>query len=109
MVGDHQENYYKALEASGSASESTTFIEFMLEVILEAIQKILAKDVPLKRAAKIIAIIQENQAITILKIAIICKVSEKTIKRDLARLKADNLITRIGSLKSGHWAILNDT
>jgi predicted HTH transcriptional regulator len=89
----------------------------MLEVILEAIQKILSEDVPLndpkyvplKRADRIVALIQENQDITIPKIAVICEVSEKTIKRDLAKLKAENRVSRVGSLKSGHWVVLNDT
>jgi len=33
-------------------------------------------------------------------------VSAKTIKRDIARLKAEGKIRRVGSAKSGHWEVM---
>jgi len=41
VVRDYQQDYYLALQQSGSDGESTVFIEFMLEVILKSIQEIL--------------------------------------------------------------------
>ena len=38
FVYAHQSEYYKAIRGSSEAEESTIFIEFMLEVILEALQ-----------------------------------------------------------------------
>ena len=32
-------------------------------------------------------------------------VADKTIKRDIAKLKEQNRLIRVGSLKSGHWEI----
>lgn len=36
----------------------------------------------------------------------LCEVSDKTIKRDIAKLKEEGRLGREGSLKSGFWKIL---
>ena len=41
IIREHQEAYYKALEEAGSLGESTPFVEFMLEVILKTVEKVL--------------------------------------------------------------------
>jgi len=113
VVRDNQELYYKALEDSGSMGESTPFIEFMLKIILETLQKVKKEDVPrnvprnvpLKRLDKIIEIITQNQNITIVELSNILKVTEKTIKRDIIKLKEQNKLIRIGSARKGHWKV----
>ncbi|QFR49378.1 Fic family protein [Sulfurimonas lithotrophica] len=116
IVRDHQEEYYKAIENSTEQGESTPFIEFMLEMILESMQNIknvnvpnsVPKNVPIKRLDKIIEIISENRAITIAELASLLDVTDKTIKRDIAKLKEQHRLTRVGSLKSGHWEIVHE-
>ena len=44
VIKEYQKSYYDALEASGSVGESTPFIEFMLEIILQTIQNTLKTD-----------------------------------------------------------------
>ena len=44
VIKEHQQEYYKALEDSGSVGESTPFIEFMLEIILDTIKNSLDND-----------------------------------------------------------------
>jgi len=112
IVRDHQEEYYKAIENSTELGESTPFIEFMLEMILQSMQKVkndvpinVPKDVPIKRLNKIIELVIENRDITIAELANMLEVSDKTIKRDIAKLKEQNRLIRVGSLKSGHWEI----
>ena len=113
IVRDNQERYYEVLEESGSLGESTPFIEFMLGVILKAIESAnknnvprnVPKNVPLKRVVKIVSLIGKNKNITIIELANILEVTDKTIKRDIAKLKKENKLIRIGSLKSGHWEI----
>lgn len=112
IIRDHQEEYYKAIEDSTTQGESTSFIEFMLEMILKSMQNIkndvpknVPKNVPIKRLNKIIEIISENKDITIVELANIFEVSDKTIKRDIAKLKEQNRLIRVGSLKSGHWKV----
>ena len=113
IVRDYQEEYYKSIEDSTEIAESTPFIEFMLEMILKSIQNVennnvpinVPKNDPIKRLDKIIEIISENKDITILELANKLNVADKTIKRDIAKLKEQNRIIRVGSLKSGHWKV----
>ena len=116
VVRDNQELYYKALEDSGSTGESTPFIEFMLEIILktlielkkENVPKDVPKDVPLKRLEKILALMRKNRDITAVELSNKMNVTDKTIKRDIAKLKNENRIKRVGSLKSGHWEVVDE-
>jgi len=119
MVRNNQEFYYKALEDSGSMGESTPFIEFMLEIINRSLKDYIKeskkdvplkvpKNVPLKRLDEIIALIKKDKDITIIQIADILGVTDKTIKRDIAKLKSENKIVRVGSLKSGYWEIVDE-
>lgn len=113
IIRDNQERYYEVLEELGALGECTPFIEFMLEVILEAIgsakksnvPKNVPKNVPLKRVTKILSLINKNKNITIVELANILKVTDKTIKRDISKLKKENKLIRVGSLKSGHWEV----
>jgi len=85
----------------------------MLGVILKAIESAkksnvprnVPKNVPLKRVAKILSLLGENKNLTIIELANILKVTDKTIKRDIAKLKKENKLIRVGSLKSGHWEV----
>ncbi len=63
-------------------------------------------NVPKKRLDKIVSLMAENSSITIEQLAQVCKVSDKTIKRDIAKLKEECLVKRQGSLKSGYWEII---
>lgn len=42
LIKDRQENYYKSLRKSDQNGESTVFIEFMLEIILESLEELLS-------------------------------------------------------------------
>lgn len=41
LIRDHQDDYYKVLEVSDNQGESTLFIEFMLNIILESLEDLL--------------------------------------------------------------------
>ena len=115
VVRENQEKYYRSLEDAGSVGESTPFIEFMLEVIYNTLQVLaresinvpltVPKNVPLKRLEEIVKLMGSNKDITILQLADRLKVSDKTIKRDIEKLKNENKVARVGSLKAGHWEI----
>lgn len=116
VIKETQQEYYDALETSGTMGESTPFIEFMLEAILKACEDELEngndvpinvpKNVPIKRLDKILSLIANDNSITIVQLAQACEVSDKTIKRDITKLKERDLIERQGSLKSGSWKLL---
>jgi Fic family protein len=111
IVRDHQEAYYSAIENATAMGESTPFIEFMLEMILESMQKVksdplnVPRNVPLKRLDKIVELIKNNRDITIKELANILEVADKTVKRDIAKLKEQNRVIRVGSQKSGYWEV----
>jgi len=119
MVRNHQEKYYQALEDAGSMGESTPFIEFMLEIISKSLQDyikeskknvplIVPKNVPLKRLDTILSLIKKDKNITIAQLSNILSVTDKTIKRDITKLKNENLVKRVGSLKSGYWQLIDE-
>jgi len=115
VIKETQQAYYDALEASGSLGESTPFVEFMLDAIGKACEDELKnennvpinvpKNVPIQRLDKILLLMADNSSITIDQLAQICEVSDKTIKRDIAKLKEQGILERQGSLKSGIWVI----
>ena len=117
IVRDNQEAYYKALEDSSSVGESTPFIEFMLKIILKALKQALKEDknvplnvpknVPLNRLDEIVRLIVKEKDITSAQIAQMLNVSDKTVKRDIAKLKELGRLKRVGSLKSGYWEVIS--
>ena len=114
IVRDTQDKYYKTIEKSSEIVDSYPFIEYMLESILtickETLQNVPKKDPkndPKKRVNKILELIKENKFITIKELADKLNVSEKTIKRDLDKLKKENILKRIGK-KGGYWEIIKE-
>ncbi|RXJ97134.1 cell filamentation protein Fic [Arcobacter sp. AHV-9/2010] len=107
IVRDYQEEYYKAIEDSTELGEGTPFIEFMLEMILKSIQSTLKSDQKsnYKSDQKILALMKENSKITIYELMEKLSMSESGIKKVIKKLKDENIISRVGSLKSGYWEV----
>ena len=59
------------------------------------------------RKNQIIRLIQENNQISMTQLAKKLSVTKMTIVRDIARLKEDNIIKRIGPAKGGHWQVVD--
>ena len=59
-----------------------------------------------ERQALIISFIKDNDLITIQQMTQKAKVSEKTIKRELATLQEKGILTREGGRKEGKWVII---
>lgn len=114
MVRNNQENYYEALEDAGSAGESTPFIEFMLEIILKSLQEYIQESAKSdqkskqKSNQKILALMKQNSQITIAQICSKLDMSESGVKKVIKKLKDEDKIKRVGSLKAGYWEIVSD-
>lgn len=111
IIRDNQQKYYDVLESSGVDGDSRSFIEFMLEVILQTIEnvpKIDPNNVPKTRLEQIVDIVEQNQDITIKELASKFELNEKTIKRDIEKLKDNNTIVRIGSSRKGYWELITN-
>ena len=67
------------------------------------------KDNPIELSERqmfIIGLIKENDLITIHQMTQKAKVSEKTIKRELATLQEKGILTREGGRKEGKWVVI---
>ena len=58
------------------------------------------------RQKKVLHIIEENPQITIDEISKIMKINRSAVQKHIEKLKEKDVITRIGSQKSGYWEIL---
>jgi len=69
-------------------------------------------NVPVKYASRTVQMLElmsNDSGVTIKDLATSLGVSEKTVKRDIAALRADGVIRREGSDKTGRWiALAND-
>ena len=108
IIRDHQENYYKALEDSGNLGESTPFIEFMLEVILETIQSSVKSSVKssVNTEDRILTHLKQNPNATINELAQLLSLTTRAIEKQIANLKKDDKLQRVGSARKGHWEVL---
>jgi ATP-dependent DNA helicase RecG len=60
-----------------------------------------------KTSGKIITLIENNTEITIPKLAEIIVVTERSIERNIQKLKEKVIIERIGPDKGSHWKIIH--
>ncbi len=111
IIHDHQQEYYRAINASNDAGESTAFIDFMLSVIyaslMEAINvrdemRDVRKDKSALRWQKIELYLQTHEVIQNAGVQKLCGVSAATANRILKKLTDDGKLTRCRT--GGHWA-----
>ena len=116
LVHQHQDAYYQAIRQSTSDTNSAAFIEFMLQMIMDAITETRneAEDVALNIKVKlneqdkaILALIAAEPFITMQDLARSLEKSVRTIERRIKYLKEANIISRIGAKKTGKWEINN--
>ncbi len=107
IVRDHQEAYYKALEDAGAAGESTPFVEFMLDVIYESIVSSVKGSVnsSVNTEDKILLYLKENPTATIKILAEVLGLTSRAIEKQIAKLKSEGKLQRIGSARKGHWEV----
>ncbi|WP_268807662.1 MULTISPECIES: DeoR family transcriptional regulator [Bacillota] len=72
------------------------------DVLKNVPKKLLAKD----RQILVIEEMENNPKVTIMELSNKFNVSDKTIKRDIEKLKKENKIYRQGSLTDGSWMVI---
>ena len=111
IVKENQQKYYNALEDAGSKGENTPFVEFMLQGILKSLKEFIKDESKsnqqsnLKSDQKILSLIKKNNEITIREICDKISMSESGVKKVIKKLKDENKLIRVGSLKAGHWEV----
>lgn len=108
LIKKYQEEYYKIIDNCNKSGESTEFIEFMLKMIYETIDKILIEQNSTKETTeeKIINLIKMNPNITQNEMAEKLGLTRDGISYNIKNLKDKKIIKRIGSPKTGTWKIL---
>ena len=89
--------------------ESTPFIEFMLEIILEAIVRV-GKEVGYKvgnlteHQNIILQMIRENSKVSAKLLSVEVGISVRKIEENISKLKKLGLVQRVGGTR-GHWEV----
>jgi Fic family protein len=107
IIRDNQERYYEVLEEAGSLGQSTPFIEFMLEVILQSIESSVKSSVKssVNTEDKILEYLIQNPKTTIKELATLLNLTTRAIEKQLANLKKENRLIRVGSARKGYWKV----
>ena len=108
VIRVRQAAYYQALADADSLANSTPFIEFMLQAVLDAMIEVSIKasgNVSVKTSVKILALIGENGLVTIPELATSIGISRRSIERNLKKLQAEQRLSRIGSANGGYWKV----
>lgn len=111
LIHQHQDKYYQAIQKSTANTNCSPFIEFMLNMILEAmndgVNDAVNEGVKLdKKDYQIIKLILKTPNITKDQLVKITGLSKSTIERRIRNLKTQKLLERIGSDKTGYWNII---
>ncbi len=115
VIKEYQQDYYDVLGQADDLADSTAFIVFMLQAILNTIEQnvpvIVLENVPvniehLKTPDAIIALIKSNPNITRKEMAEQIGKDIRTIGRGIKTLQDAGKLKRVGSDKTGHWQIL---
>ena len=114
LIKENQKDYYNALNSSDNDADSTTFIEFMLSLLMKTIEEIIEteKKVTVKVSVKVTAnqqkileAIKGNSYITQEELSQVVGISRKSIIQNMKKLQENGLIKRVGADKNGHWEI----
>jgi Fic family protein len=109
IIRDKQQEYYKVIENCGSDGESTLFIEFALQSILEAIDTV-GNKVGNKvgnltdNQQMILEQIKINNKISASKLSDIVGISKRKIEENLAKLKEQGVLERVDGTR-GSWKV----
>ena len=119
IVKEHQQEYYDVIARCDAAGNSTAFIEFMLQCLLDAmnsveeepeedIQKVadkVANKVANKSAQKVLMLLYENGHLTRDELSERTGLSLGGIKKIINSLREGGLIERVGANKNGYWKV----
>lgn len=114
ILKEDEEEYIKALVATRENEDLNIFRKFMTSLMIrnlthdiETYRKTLEED--LKSREKIIALLSNDNTLTMAAIARQIGITQKAVEKQIARLKADGIIKRIGPDKGGHWLVIKDS
>ncbi len=114
IFSEDKEEYIKALFETREADDLSIFRRFMTETMIrhltndiEAFEASVGdyEQPEIKTSNRILDCLRENPRHTTKSLAEVIGISAKGIEKQLAKLKSQGLICRIGSPKGGHWEV----
>lgn len=116
IFADDKEEYIKALVETRESENLDIFRSFMTDMIIrhltndiaafeESIGETTVEKVKLNTADRIVALIKENPRHSAKSLAQAIGISSKGIEKQLAKLKAQGVLRRIGPDKGGTWKV----
>lgn len=114
LIKENQDEYYKALSSNDSNADSTNFIVFMLQTILNTIKEILETEKKITRKInvkitanqkKILEAIKQNPFVTQEELSQIVGIAKLNINKNMKKLQENGIIERVGADKNGKWII----
>ena len=100
IIRKNQDKYYISIQKCNNAGNSNEFIEFMLEVILDAVNEMVKTT-----QEKILNLIRKDNTITQVEMANILGITRDGISYNIRILREKGILERIGSTKNGMWKI----
>ena len=122
LIHEQQDGYYQALNASNAKGESSTFVEFMLNVICNALREIRSAqsdhDVGINVGVNVgvnktdaesacLNLLREDPKLSAQRLAGQLGLSARQVERLLAGLKKNGRLERIGAAKNGFWKVID--
>ncbi|ACU94041.1 uncharacterized conserved protein [Cryptobacterium curtum DSM 15641] len=120
LVKERQKDYYDALSGSDEQGDSTRFIEFMLGMISQTLDDVLASgndvgindgiNVGITNAAEamreqLLLLVSGNPSITVKQMAAELGISTRQTERIVSSLKQEGKLVRIGANRNGRWEV----
>ena len=113
LIKEYQEEYYNVIDICNKNGKSTEFIEFMLKMINETIDRIILEQNSMSKIVysnstqeRIFELIRLDSYITQVEMAEKLGLTRDTISYNIKYLKDNGIIERIGSTKKGSWRII---
>lgn len=114
LVYENQDEYYQILQQADRVGDSTKFVEFMLEMIRNALRETSnATDVAtnvvtnvVTNEERILTLLKQNANMSASMLSVAVGITPRQAQRILARLKEKGKIIRHGATKNGYWEVL---
>ena len=124
LVHENQEVYYNALQTANNMGESTVFVEFMLEIIRDALREVETQNTNAKNTTaeqlmdesnvkgslvvneeRVLKLLEQDGHLTANVLASTLGITSRQAQRILAKLKKAGIIVRHGASKNGWWEV----
>ena len=115
LVHENQEEYYRVLQISDNAGQSTVFIEFILRMIRDALKELSEKQSAGQQSGhrnvgingeKLLLLLKQDGTLTAKILAVTLGITQRQVERMIAKLKREGSLIRHGANKNGFWEVV---